>query len=563
MRPPPRVPPASAAAATPSRARSIGAVRAKPLAALLLGLLAAGARSRPAASPGARAGASAVRARARRLATCARRPPRAAGRASPPRSPRCCTPARSPKRVYRQYYAAYTAAKRSLGRLTRHARASSSARCWRTCRRSPPPASFTASRLPALFLTLERNRQWWTTEPLLSSGERVSFPPSKLVWEYYAGPGHRDPVAGHVRRGQRLLPLRPRKRQPAPARSAKSSRSPRSAPAASPGSTCSASTAACRRGPAASRRAPRLQVLARAWSRFKEPAYLTAAQQALGIFQTAPPQGVRVTHAGRRRRTPSTPTRPSDRILNGFIQALVGLYDYTADHQGPARPAAVRSRRRRGARRGAPLRHRRLVAVRPVRRIEPQLPRTADRIPAAPVRTHAQGPAAAARRRRAARADDPTTTPTTTTARPRHRRPAAPARQRRRAGAASAHTPPRAIAGDQIYCTTAQRFTDRPAHAAGDRAAHAARLRGGTRAGVQMSLSKISTVHADRPPGLAGGVDEPRDASTRAARSCCGSTPAGGGTLLGHAHRDATSPATSPPPAARSRVSTISAGARA
>ncbi len=46
-----------------------------------------------------------------------------------------------------------------------------------------------ASRLPALFLTLERNRQWWTTEPLLSSGVRVSFPGSMLVWEYYPGQG--------------------------------------------------------------------------------------------------------------------------------------------------------------------------------------------------------------------------------------------------------------------------------------------------------------------------------------------------------------------------------------
>jgi hypothetical protein len=53
-----------------------------------------------------------------------------------------------------------------------------------------------------------------------------------------------------------------------------------------------------------------LQVLARAWSRFKEPADLTAAQQALGIFETAPPSGVRVeTAAGAT--TPSTPTPPA------------------------------------------------------------------------------------------------------------------------------------------------------------------------------------------------------------------------------------------------------------
>jgi hypothetical protein len=58
--------------------------------------------------------------------------------------------------------------------------------------------------------------------------------------------------------------------------------------------------------------------------------------------------------------------------------------------------------------------------------------------------------------------------------------------------AALAQTGP-AIAGDQIYCTTAQRFTadlrTPPAIALLSKA-----LRGGTRAGVQISLSKISTV---------------------------------------------------------------------
>ena len=41
-----------------------------------------------------------------------------------------------------------------------------------------------------------------------------------------------------------------------------------------------------------------VQLLARAYSRFHEAAYLTAAQQALGIFRTPPPAG----RPGRRRR---------------------------------------------------------------------------------------------------------------------------------------------------------------------------------------------------------------------------------------------------------------------
>ena len=47
----------------------------------------------------------------------------------------------------------------------------------------------TPSRVPELVLTLARNRQWWTTGPLLSPDQRVGFPGSGLVWEYYPGQG--------------------------------------------------------------------------------------------------------------------------------------------------------------------------------------------------------------------------------------------------------------------------------------------------------------------------------------------------------------------------------------
>jgi hypothetical protein len=75
-------------------------------------------------------------------------------------------------------------------------------------------------------------------------------------------------------------------------------------------------------------------VLARAWSRFKEQPYLTAAQQALGIYETPPPQGVRVQTAAGAEYAEYT-YAPSDMILNGFIQADVGLYEYTSITKDP------------------------------------------------------------------------------------------------------------------------------------------------------------------------------------------------------------------------------------
>lgn len=47
----------------------------------------------------------------------------------------------------------------------------------------------TVSRLPSLFLTLERNVQWWSQGPLLTADERVQFSGSQIVWEYYPGEG--------------------------------------------------------------------------------------------------------------------------------------------------------------------------------------------------------------------------------------------------------------------------------------------------------------------------------------------------------------------------------------
>ncbi|MCW3057714.1 MAG: hypothetical protein JWO21_1683, partial [Solirubrobacterales bacterium] len=88
----------------------------------------------------------------------------------------------------RQYYSGYVAAKRSLGRLS-GTRKTELGGVLSNVQAMAAAGALNASRLPAVFLTLERNRQWWTTEPLLSSGERVSFPSSKLVWEYYPGQG--------------------------------------------------------------------------------------------------------------------------------------------------------------------------------------------------------------------------------------------------------------------------------------------------------------------------------------------------------------------------------------
>ena len=156
-------------------------------------------------------------------------------------------------------------------------------------------------------MTLERNRQWWTTGPLLSGGDARELPEKQarvgvlpgqgieIQWLGTFGEGNGYYLSGHENANLRQLSL---KSLPLATKRAggiaweymfqfDGGRPPW--------------TSGLSQGTA-------LQVLARAWSRFKEPAVLTAAQQALGIFQTPPSNGVRVkTPAGSI--TPSTPTR--------------------------------------------------------------------------------------------------------------------------------------------------------------------------------------------------------------------------------------------------------------
>src|SRR5207249_6102950 len=66
-----------------------------------------------------------------------------------------------------------------------------------------------------------------------------------------------------------------------------------------------------------------------------EAPLLSAAQRALSVFTVRPPTGVRVkTPAGAY--YAEYTYAPHDMIINGFIQAVVGLYDYASITRDPA-----------------------------------------------------------------------------------------------------------------------------------------------------------------------------------------------------------------------------------
>ena len=381
----------------------------------------------------------------------------------------------------RLYLDVYIAAKHSLGRLGGTRRAELGAVLANT-QAMAAAGALSASRLPAVFLTLERNRTWWTTESLLSSGERVSFPPSKLVWQYYPGQGIQiqwlatfGKGNGYFLSGHENANLRQLVSEILPLASSRAGgiaweylfRFDGGVPPWTSGLS----------------QGTGLEVLARAYSRFKDPAMLSAAQQALGIFQTAPPQGVRVKTAAGATYAEYT-YAPSDRILNGFIQSLVGLYEYTAITQDPlglslfqAGDAEARAEVPHYDTGGWSLYdqfgesnlnyHELLTEF-----LQHLCERTRRGLPMAP-----PAPAPA-----------PAPTPTTTG-------PGAPAPSpgATSGGATAAAVTGPAIPGDEVYCTTAQRFaTDLKTPPAIALLSHT--LKGATRAGVRISLSKISSV---------------------------------------------------------------------
>jgi D-glucuronyl C5-epimerase C-terminus len=225
---------------------------------------------------------------------------------------------------YARYEGAYIAAKGSL-RTLNGTRAAELGGVLGNVEAMAARGMFIPSRLPALFLTLERNREWWTTKYLPASGQRVSFPSSRLVWEYYPGQGIEIQWLATFGKANGYYLAHENAALNELLSEAIGLASRRAGGIAWEymfqfDGGIPPWTSGLSQGTA-------IEALSRAWERTHEQAYLTAAQQALGVFQAGPRTGVRM----------ATPLgahyleytyAPSERILNGFIQSLVGLYEY-------------------------------------------------------------------------------------------------------------------------------------------------------------------------------------------------------------------------------------------
>jgi hypothetical protein len=184
----------------------------------------------------------------------------------------------------------------------------------------------TPSRLNAIALTLDRNREWWTTGPLLRAGARVGFESSQIVWQYYPGQGIQIQVLGTFGKVSALWSAK----QNTALSAAVDEMLPLAAERAgglaweyyftfdggAPPWVSSLSQGTA------------LQALARAATRLhREADVFPVTSRGLAIFQAPPPEGVRIP-VGAGVHYVQYSFAPRLRILNGFIQSLVGLYDY-------------------------------------------------------------------------------------------------------------------------------------------------------------------------------------------------------------------------------------------
>jgi hypothetical protein len=182
----------------------------------------------------------------------------------------------------------------------------------------------TGPRLVPLWLTLERNRAYWTTHTTGPSTRRISFPGSELIWQYFPGQGLQfHPLANFARLNQLWY-----ERDDA-ANTLMDELLALAVPRAGGIAWEYYFAFGGGRPPWVSGLAQGtgIQSMARVAKRMgRQDEVYPTLRRALGVFKTPTPEGVRVpTSDGAEYALYSFD--PDLHVINGFVQALVGLYD--------------------------------------------------------------------------------------------------------------------------------------------------------------------------------------------------------------------------------------------
>ena len=183
----------------------------------------------------------------------------------------------------------------------------------------------TPPRLNAQTLTLERNNQWWTTGRSRATASGSSSTGSELIWQYYANEGIQIQQLGNFGKANGLWADEKETRLRSLLDELLSLASDRGGALAfeyyfefGGGEPPWASGLS---------QATALQALARASDLTGDPKYREAATRGLGLFEQAPPNGVRVDGEAGPHYLIYT-FNPDLRVINAFLQSIIGLYDF-------------------------------------------------------------------------------------------------------------------------------------------------------------------------------------------------------------------------------------------
>jgi hypothetical protein len=202
----------------------------------------------------------------------------------------------------------------------------------------------TGERMPALFLQLRRNGEFWRGNRSVAAGARISFKGSAVVFQYYPGMGLQfQPLANFGMANGMITRCRRKPKQcdrPGIKRLLNDLVALRSKRGnfvtweyyfyfggGTPPWTSGMSSATA------------IQALARgsAPSILNDRSYLRVARRALGVFKRRPPVGVRI-RSGRGAHYLIYSFAPHERVLNAFLQSIIGLFDYAkVAHDNAAR----------------------------------------------------------------------------------------------------------------------------------------------------------------------------------------------------------------------------------
>jgi hypothetical protein len=238
------------------------------------------------------------------------------------------------KSQYRRWRATYVRSARTLRRL-RGARATQLRYVLTSVESLALRRLLIPSRMPAVFLQLERNRQYWPRMPYPAVGDQVSFRGSQLLYQYFAGEGLQLHPLSIFKKANHLHGFCERKEPTCDEKALRRILNEMTALAVKRSRHFIAweylfyfggGTPPWMSGMA---QATGIQALGRASQLLNEPKYAATARRALGAFETPPPTGVRTGGPRGGVAYLQYSFAPRLYIFNAFLQTLIGLYDFS------------------------------------------------------------------------------------------------------------------------------------------------------------------------------------------------------------------------------------------